>query len=53
MDLNIGVEKIGEPNDGKVDVDAQDDLLIKDYLNPIEAIENTTCPSFTQSLLKF
>ena len=45
MDLNIGEGKLREPNDGEDEINIPDDLLIKDYSNPIEAIVNFTYPS--------
>ena len=43
--LNSGEGKLGELIDGKASIDIPNDLLIKDYLDPIEAIVNSTYPS--------
>ena len=42
--LKIGDEKFDEPNDGMVDINIPNDLLIKDYFDPIEAIIYSTYP---------
>ncbi|KAF1869548.1 hypothetical protein Lal_00017123 [Lupinus albus] len=42
--LKVGDGKLSEPNDGCVEVDIPDELLILHFDNPIEAIESSTYP---------
>ncbi|KAF1881998.1 hypothetical protein Lal_00038642, partial [Lupinus albus] len=46
--LNIGDGKLSEPNDGCVEVDIPQELLILDYDNPIDAIVCSTYPNLQQ-----
>ena len=48
--LNIGDGKLGKANNGKFDMKIPNDLLIKDYDNPIEAIVQSTYPSHIQDV---
>ena len=43
--LNIRDGKVGKPNDGKVDINIPNNLLIKDYSNLIGAITMPTYPT--------
>ena len=42
--LNIGNGNLGQPNDGEVEINILDDLLLKNYSDPIEAIILSTYP---------
>ena len=44
--LKIGDGKVGETNDGKVDVQLPHDLLIEDPIDPLEAIVETAYPDY-------
>ncbi|KAF1877518.1 hypothetical protein Lal_00040234 [Lupinus albus] len=46
--LNVGDGKLSEPNDGCVEVDIPDELLILDFDNPIDAIVCSTYPNLQQ-----
>lgn len=39
--LDVGDGKINEPNNGEVDIDIPEDLLVADFQNPIESIVKT------------
>ncbi|XP_058741078.1 uncharacterized protein LOC131613424 [Vicia villosa] len=43
--LNVGDGKISEPNDGLVDIEIPQDLLITNYEDPIKAIVENTYPN--------
>ncbi|XP_058779294.1 uncharacterized protein LOC131653222 [Vicia villosa] len=43
--LNVGDGKISEPNDGLVNIEIPQDLLIKNYEDPIKAIVENTYPN--------
>ncbi|XP_050875804.1 uncharacterized protein LOC127079468 [Lathyrus oleraceus] len=53
--LQVGNGKVSEPNDGYVEIDIPEDLLIRDFVDPIQAIvistyldllQNYTSPNF-------
>ncbi|GAU37751.1 hypothetical protein TSUD_102670 [Trifolium subterraneum] len=44
--LQVGEGKIGEPNDGVVDIQIPDNFLIKNFDDPIVGIINSTYPAF-------
>ncbi|KAK7266730.1 hypothetical protein RIF29_19381 [Crotalaria pallida] len=46
--LKLGDGKLGEPNDGEVEIDIPDDFLIADIQDPLQAIFNTAYPNFEE-----
>ncbi|XP_071714220.1 uncharacterized protein [Rutidosis leptorrhynchoides] len=48
--LKIGEGKINEPNDGEVDVEFPDELLLKSNSNSVETMVNSTYPSLQDHL---
>jgi ATP-dependent DNA helicase PIF1 len=44
--LKVGEGKISEPNDGIADFEIPDDMLIKEFDDPIDAIMKSTYPNF-------
>ncbi|KAK9698409.1 hypothetical protein RND81_08G102300 [Saponaria officinalis] len=48
--LKIGDGNAGECNDGEATIPIEDDILIKDAINPIEAIVENTYPSIHENM---
>ncbi|XP_012828666.1 PREDICTED: ATP-dependent DNA helicase PIF1-like [Erythranthe guttata] len=48
--LSVGDGTVGGPNDGVVDIEIPDDLLIKDSGDPLASIVNETYPSFLENM---
>lgn len=46
--LKVGDGTIGGPNDGEADVEIPDDILIKDPINPLAAIVDSTYPNLLE-----
>ena len=48
MVLQVGDGKISEPNDGYVDITILPELILSDYLDPIEKIVTSTYPNLIE-----
>lgn len=48
--LNVGDGKLGGPNDGEVCIDIPDDLLLKEGVDPIKAVVESTYPDLQENL---
>ncbi|KAF7809101.1 uncharacterized protein G2W53_035844 [Senna tora] len=46
--LKVGEGKICEPNDGEAEIEIPEDLLIKDFTDPLESIVSNTYPELMQ-----
>lgn len=49
--LQIGDGNLGHPNDGYATIEIPPDLLISDYINPIDAIVQSTYPNLTNHFM--
>ena len=47
--LKIGDGTVGEKNDGVVDFDILDNILIRDFNDPLRAIVHNTYPNFIEN----
>ena len=47
--LKVGDGVIGDENDGEVDIEIPDDILLKEYSDPIEAIVQSTFPALERN----
>ncbi|KAF7810475.1 ATP-dependent DNA helicase PIF1-like [Senna tora] len=49
--LNVGEGKVNEPNDGEVEIEIPNKLLITDFNDPIAAIISSTYPSLQENYI--
>lgn len=47
--LQVGNGKVLEPNDGYVEIDIPEELLIRDFVDPIRVIVTSTYPNLLQN----
>ncbi|KAF7844041.1 ATP-dependent DNA helicase pif1 [Senna tora] len=49
--INVVEEKVNEPNDGEVEIEIPNKLLIIDFSDPIATIISCTCPSLQENYI--